>query len=213
MEPEPMRLNPLVALSGMALAIALAGPAGAAKIYKWVDEKGVTHYGESIPPEYKDQAATEMTNQGMTVRKWGAAPTPEQRSVEAAKAVQEKEKEDKKQAFEQRRRDMALVNTYTSSREIDDARDRSLQLPMQAIKGLDPRLKRAQDKLAALQQQAAGYSHAGKPVPDAMEQDLEDQKLEVESMQAEMGRYRAQVDAIRAKFDADKRRYQELTQR
>ena len=42
---------------------------GAAKIFKWVDEKGVTHYGETIPVEYKDQAAIEMSKHGITVRK------------------------------------------------------------------------------------------------------------------------------------------------
>jgi hypothetical protein len=213
MEPEPMRFNPLFALCGVVFALAFANPAGAGKIYKWVDEKGVTHYGEAIPPEYKDQAAAEMTNQGLTVRKWGAAAAPDQRDPTVVKAAQEREKEEKKQAFEQRRRDLALVNTYTSPHEIDDARDRTLQLPTQALKGLEPRLKRAQGKLGGLQQQAAGYVNAGKPVPDALEQDLEDQKLEVESMQAEMGRYQAQVNAIRAKFDADKKRYEELTQR
>jgi hypothetical protein len=26
-----------------------------AKLYKWVDDKGVTHYGEVIPPEYANK--------------------------------------------------------------------------------------------------------------------------------------------------------------
>lgn len=34
--------------TAVALVMALAAPAGAA-IYKWVDEKGVTHYGEKAP--------------------------------------------------------------------------------------------------------------------------------------------------------------------
>lgn len=33
----------------LAIAVALAAPAHAEKFYKWVDEKGVTHYGEKAP--------------------------------------------------------------------------------------------------------------------------------------------------------------------
>jgi hypothetical protein len=52
-------------LALMATGSAMAG----GRIYKWTDEKGVTHYGESIPPEYRDQAATEMNQRGLALRK------------------------------------------------------------------------------------------------------------------------------------------------
>lgn len=206
-----MSVNRAVFMAGLALALALADVAGAAKIYKWTDEKGVTHYGESIPPEYKDQAATEMSKQGITVRKWDSANTPEQRKATEGKAAQERA--DKQRTFEQRRRDMALVNTYTSPKEIDDARDRSLQLPMQVIRTLEPRLKRAQEKLANLQQQATSLTKAGKSVPDGLEQDLADQQTELDGLKAEVERYQAQIQAVKTKYEEDKKRYLELTQR
>jgi hypothetical protein len=206
-----MRLHRLAILSVMALA--LADPLAAAKIYKWVDEKGVTHYGQSIPPEYKDQAASEMTNEGVTVRRWGAAPPPDLRKPADDKAAQERRKEEQKEALEQQRRDTALVNTYTSVKEIDEARERQLQGPLQAIKGLEPRVKKAQDKLRSHQRQADGYAEAGKPVPEGLEQDIAEQKIEIDSMHAEIDRHRARIEEIKARFEADKRRFQQLTQR
>jgi len=205
----------VVVVIGLALAPGLATVAGAAKIFKWTDEKGVTHYGEAIPPEYKDQAAQEMNSSGVTLRKWDsavtAASTPEQRKAAEEKAA--REREEKQRAFEQRRRDLALVNTYTSTREIDDARDRTLQLPTQAIRGLEPRLKRAQDRLSTLQQQALGLTKAGKRVPDALQSDIAEQKLEVETIQADIERHKVQIEVIKAKYEQDKRRYLEVTQR
>jgi Domain of unknown function (DUF4124) len=201
----------MAGLAGLALVMSLADAAAAAKIYKWVDEKGVTHYGEAIPPEYKDQAAAEMTKRGVTVRKWDATATPEQRK--AAEEKQAREREQKQKAFEQRRRDLALVNTYTSSKEIDDARDRTMQLPLQVIRGLEPRLKRAQDRLNGLRQQLATLNKDNKAVPETLEQDIADQKAEVDGIKADIERNRAQVDAIKAKYESDKRRYMELTQR
>jgi hypothetical protein len=201
-------------VAGLALALTLAD-AAAAKIYKWTDERGVTHYGEMIPPEYKDQAAQEMSHHGITLRKWDAAVastiTPEQRKAAEDKAA--REREDKQRAFEQRRRDLALLNTYTSPQEIDDARDRNLQLPSQAIRGLEPRLKRAQERLTSLEQQAAGLAKAGKRVPEALHADTADQKVEVETIQAEIERHKAQIQAIRAKYEEDKKRFLEVSQR
>ncbi|HTS54344.1 MAG TPA: DUF4124 domain-containing protein [Burkholderiales bacterium] len=206
-----MRANPVVVAAGLALALAQANAAMAAKIFKWTDERGVTHYGEVIPPEYKDQAAQEMSKQGLTIRKWDSAITPEQRKAAELKAV--RERDDKQRDFEQRRRDLALVNTYTSAREIDEHRDRTLQLPVQAIRGLEPRLKRAQDRLAALQRQAAAFTDAGKQVPNGLELDLADERSEVSSIRAEIDRHKAEIEVIKVKYDGDKKRYLELTQR
>jgi chromosome segregation ATPase len=192
----------------------LAGADGAAggRIYKWTDEKGVTHYGESIPAEYRNQAATEMTERGLAVRKIESAAALEaQRRTAQEKALAERDEQ--KRLFEQRRRDMALVNTYTTLREIDDARERNLAGPIQALRALEPRMKRVQDELAALQRQAQNLGNSGKAVPEFVRQDIEEKKLELAEMMAEKERHESQIQAIRARYEADKKRYMELTQR
>jgi hypothetical protein len=206
-----MRREGLVLLVSLTFGFGLADAVGAAKIFKWVDEKGVTHYGESIPPEYKDQAATEMSKHGLTVRKLDAAAT----GNEARKAAEEKaikDREEKQRAFEQRRRDMALMNTYTSAREIDEHRERTLQVPIQTLKGLEPRLKKAKDRLTNLQSQAAALAAKGKSA-DGLDQDIADEQVEIQNIKADMDRSQAQIDAIKLKFAADKKRFMELSQR
>ena len=206
-----MRRDGWVLLVSLTFGFGLADAVGAAKIFKWVDEKGVTHYGETIPPEYKNQASTEMSKHGVTVRRVEAANTGlEQKKAAEEKAI--KDREEKQRAFEQRRRDMALMNTYTSAREIDEHRERTLQVPMQTLKGVEPRLKKAQDRLASLQSQAAALAKKGKPT-DLLDQDITDEKAEIDSMKADMDRGLAQIEAIKVKFDADKKRYLELSQR
>jgi len=187
---------------------AASQPAG--RIYKWVDEQGVTHYGQSIPPEYRDQGGAEMSKGGMTVRRIDPLSTPEQRKAAEDKA--RREKDEQKRVFEQRRRDTALLNTYTSPREIDDARDRNLALPVQAIRGLEPRVKRAEERLAALQSRADGLEDSGKPVPDHLQEDIAEQKVELEGLHADIERHRSQIKAIQTRFDQDKQRYVELTE-
>jgi hypothetical protein len=202
-------------LLGLATALVLAGAVGAAqpaksgRIYKWVDEHGVTHYGQVIPPEYRDQAATEMTKRGVTVNRIDPVTTPEERRMAQERAL--REKEEQKRLAEQRRRDTALMNTYSSPREIDDARERSLSGPMQLLRGLEPRWKKTDERLQGLKRQAADLQRAGKPVPEFLNEDIAATKEGLEHLQAERQRHESQITAIRTRFDADKQRYMELT--
>jgi hypothetical protein len=192
------------------LSDATAGAQQPGRIYKWVDEKGVTHYGQSIPPEYREQGGAEMNKGGMTVRRIDPVATPEQRK--AAEERARRDKEEQKRVYEQRRRDTALLNTYTSPREIDEARERTLALPTQAIRGLEPRVKRAQERLAELEAKSDAFRKGGKPVPDHVQDDITDQKLELDGLRTDIERHQSQIEAIRARFDQDKQRYIELTQ-
>ena len=54
--------------------------------YRWIDEQGVVHYGDSIPPQYAQKERTVLNNHGVEVRKLDAQKTPEQLAAEARAA-------------------------------------------------------------------------------------------------------------------------------
>jgi hypothetical protein len=149
-----------------------------------------------------------MTKRGVTVNRIDPVTTPEERRLAQERAL--REKEEQKRLAEQRRRDTALMNTYSSTREIDDARERSLSGPMQALTTLEPRLKKADERLQGLTRQAADVQRAGKPIPDFLSEDIAAAKLEMEHLHGERQRHEAHIVAIRTRFDADKHRYIEL---
>jgi hypothetical protein len=180
------------------------------KMYKWVDEHGVTHYGQIIPPEYRDQGAEEMNRRGLTVRRIEPASTPEERRALEEKL--EREREEQKRIAEQRRRDRALMNTYGSANEIDAARDRNLAMPVQALHNLEPRMKKAQMRLANLEAKRDELIKAGKTPSDYLLEDIEGEKREVEGIRADMDRQSAQIATIRTRYDADRKRFIELTE-
>ncbi len=180
------------------------------KMYKWVDEHGVTHYGQIIPPEYRDQGAEEMNRRGLTVRRIEPASTPEERRALEEKL--EREREEQKRIAEQRRRDRALMNTYGSANEIDAARDRNLAMPIQALHNLEPRMKKAQTRLANLEAKRDELIKAGKTPSDYLLEDIEGEKREVEGIRADMDRHSAQIATIRTRYEADRKRFIELTE-
>lgn len=203
---------PIVAFAFAVLTVLGAtGTAHAAKkLYKWVDEKGQVHYTETIPPEAVNRSSTELDRRGRQLKQNEAAPKPEE--IKAAQEQAEQRKVEEKKAYEQHRRDNALMNTYTSEAEIDTARDRNLSAPTAMIKGMEPRVKQLQTRVDSLKRNAEALTKAGKPVPEATREDLAAAEQELAGATAEYKAKQAEIQRISDKYMADKARYRELAE-
>src|SRR4030066_836989 len=135
-------------------------------LYKGVDDKGTTHYGETIPPEYANKDRTELNKAGRVVDKKEVLTPEERRAKELEDA---RKREDEEAAVEQKRRDKALLNTYSSVKEIDLARTRNLQQVEARLNSINSQLKMAGDNLAGLQKEADGYTSASKQIPASVQ--------------------------------------------
>lgn len=180
----------------------------AAKLYKWVDDNGTTHYGETIPPEYANKDRVELNKSGRVV-KTDEVLTPEKRRA--------KEQEDAKKleatnaALEQQRRDKTLINTYNSVKEIDLARGRNLQQIEARVNIINSSIKTASDNLAGLQKEAENYTKRKKEIPDSLKDDLRNAQARLDKLNKDIEKPEADKAAMNARYDADKARYIELT--
>ncbi|HEY0268725.1 MAG TPA: DUF4124 domain-containing protein [Methyloradius sp.] len=166
---------------------------GSGKILKWVDDKGVTHYGDSIPSQYADRDNSEINSQGITIRKNHIKPK-EQTVLEIANQ-------------DQTRRDRALLASYTTEQEIDLARDRNLQMDVIAIDGLKQRHDTVSKKLADNQKLADGFNNRKKPLPQFLTDNLQDNQAELARIDLQMKAHQDNMDAVRQRFDNDKQRF------
>lgn len=194
-------------LVALIAGIAFSLPA-AAKMYKWVDDQGVTHYGETIPPEYANKDRTELNKTGRTVKKEEVLNSEERRAKAEADA---QKRADDEAAVERKRRDKALVNTYSSSAEIDLARSRNLQQVDARVNGIGAQVKIVNDSLLGLQKEAEGYKQAGKRLPKSLQEDLDETLTRLNKLQQDLDKAKAEKSAMEARYDADKARYKELT--
>ena len=179
-----------------------------AKLYKWVDENGTTHYGETIPPEFADKDRLELNKEGRVIKS-EEVMTPERRR--AKELEEEKKREEDKAAYEQQLHDKTLINTYSNVNEIDLARKRSLQQVDARINMLNTSLKSARDNLLSLQNEADGYSKANRKIPASLQEDLNDAQERLVKLQQDLEKPNAQKAALEARFKADRERYIELT--
>ena len=108
-------------------------------------------------------------------------------------------------------RDQALISTYSSGKEIDLARNRSVQQINLHINNINSQLKLNNDTLLGLQKESDDYTKAKKPIPASLQEDLKEAQLRRDKLQQSLKKIEAEKASTEARFNADKARYQELT--
>jgi hypothetical protein len=197
-------LQTAAVLIGFAL-LSLAG-VGHAATYKWVDDRGVVHYSDKVPPEAADKSRTELNAQGLPIKKSAKAPTPEE--LRAKEREEARARAVEKERAEIARRDRALLSSYTTENEIDLARNRSLRTIEASIKSAEAYA--SQLKIRKADAEAKKATYAGKTVPPALERELESISSE-SARQAELiAQKNKDAAAVHVKYDADKQRWREL---
>lgn len=178
-----------------------------AKLYKWVDDKGTTHYGEIIPPEYANKERDSLNKAGMIDKR------PEKTDPEAIRAKQEAEKKRKienQALMEQQRRDSALLNTYSNEGEIDQALERSLVLINARIDSNRMLLKSSQDTLEEHKKEIDTRTKAGKKIPASLSNDIVQTEARITRYTTELGKSEEELTAVRARFANEKTLYRRL---
>jgi hypothetical protein len=195
-----------VAAALMAVAL-LTGPLpGHAAMYKWVDEKGVVHYSDQLPPEAINKNRVELNPQGIPINKTERPATPEQ--LRAKEQDEARARQVERQQEEIARRDRALVASYTTEKDIDLARDRALRTIEAVVQSAEAYAM--QLKARGAEAEAKKASFAGKPVPPALERELESIASETARQTDLVARKKKEAEAVKAKYDADKQRWREL---
>jgi hypothetical protein len=191
---------------GFICAMALSVSAEA-KLYKWVDNNGVTHYGEVIPPEYANKDRDTLNKAGLLNKR----PEKIDPAAEHAKEEAEQKRNIEKQAeIEQKRRDSTLLNTYSNEKEIDMARERSLVLINARIDSNKMLIKSTQTTLDELNKEAESRNKTGKKIPVSLTRDISQAQSRFDRYTTELAKSEKELDDVRARFDNDKMLYRKL---
>lgn len=181
--------------------------------YKCVDERGVTLFGDTPPAGCANVVMYEVSTSGQVLRSIEPTPTPEQLKLKLEE--QKKQKEADRIASEQRRKDMALLNTYSSENEIDVARDRNIEPIKGRIKGAEERMAELDKRLGKIGEEMEFYKAGKKGGKDAkavqpppnLVAEQERATKEKATLQKSVVEAEKEIEAVRARYDADKKRY------
>ena len=210
--PSTPRTGLALLAAGFALACVTLGARAANEgrvVYRWVDEHGVVHFGDRVPPQYAQKEATVLNNQGVEVGRLSAEKTPEEL------IATEREQE---QLRREKQHDEFLLTTYTSVEDIEQLRDQRLeQLKGQRV-AAEQYIAGLHERLLTLQARAMEFkpyntqSHARR-MPDDLAEQLVRTVNEMRSQRVALATKDQQESAVRAQFQADIDRYRELRAR
>jgi hypothetical protein len=175
-------------------------------VYKWVDDQGVTHYGDHIPPEYATQERHVINAQGVEINRLEAQKTPEQMAAEDQKKLD---------AEQSKSRDRNLLNTYVSVQEIERLRDQRLTLLSDQIKVTSQFLEVLNGRLKKLRAASTRFKpYSDDPnapaMPDQIAEDLVRQGNDIRTQEQNLREKRNEEATMRRQFESDIGRYKEL---
>jgi hypothetical protein len=187
-------------------AHAASKPSDKGVAFRWVDEQGVVHYGDHIPPQYANQERTVLNGQGIAVAHVDAQKTPEQQDADARNRAA---------AMKQKQHDAFLVSTYTSVKDIEAQRDERLDQLKSKRAAAEQYVESLRVRLASLEERALGYRPysslpAARAMPDDLAESLVRTVLEMREQTGALAASSATETALRAQFQADIERYREL---
>ena len=203
------------AVAALAAAIALlpvAAPAQqsapSSSSYRCTGKDGKRYYGSTIPPQCLGQPVEQLNNQGLVIKRIDAAASAAEREKKAA----EEEERKKREAIskEEGRRNRALLATYTSEKDIEDARARALKDNEFAVADIQKKITLMKQKLADTEKEMKD-SAAKKQGTTRLEQSLNNTNFDIKTQQDLLDTKKREVTAINARYDEDVKRYRELT--
>jgi hypothetical protein len=204
---------PLLVVAALLPAIAGAQSREGARLYKWVDRNGVTQYGDKIPPEYANLDRDILNDQGVRVGFEEGEITEEER---AAQAARERELEADRQArADIARHDNMLLETYLTVGDIEDLRDRRLELLESQIKVTELYLNNLRKRLVGLQAEANRFKpyttrEDAPQIPEDLARDISRTVASIALYEQTLARTRGDQAALRSSFDEDIARFREL---
>jgi hypothetical protein len=183
-----------------------ADTANGRKLYKWVDEQGVTHFGDQVPPEFAAKEKSVVNSQGVEIYRLEAEKSPEQIAAEAQQLAA---------AESLRARDQNLLNTYVSVQEIERLRDQRLALVSDQIKVTGQFLDVLNGRLRKLENTSLRFKPYSDdpqalPMPDQVAADLVRMGNDIRTQEQNLSEKRSEEATMRNQFESDINRFKEL---
>lgn len=186
---------------------------GKVRLYRWVDDQGLVHYGDAIPPQYADQDKVVLNGQGVPV---GAIPgrrTPEQLQSEADERASEERV--RQSAIQARLRDQNLLATYLSVDEIEALRDRRAEIVEAQARVTNQYLDQLLARQTQLEQQAQHFkpynTAANAPqLPERLAEDLVRTTTDIATQKRNLEAKRLELEHMKSQFASDIARFREL---
>lgn len=196
------------------LACVLTNGAVAKEYKRWVDENGVTHIGDSVPPEYKDKEIESLNDQGVVTGKTPRAPTAE----ELARQKMEAEREAARAALAERQAEYRdnLFRSYATIGDLEAYHESRMEALYYRQSINDHKVRELRDELRSLMTKAREFNFpyspqsALPPMPEDLLLDLQVANQALSERQEDAENLRRKLIEQERRFESDLEIYREF---
>jgi len=196
----------------IALALMLAPVLAVAKVtYRCAGADGKKYYGSTIPPQCYGRPLEQINSQGTVIRRIDPEHDAKERAEKEANLA--KKKEEDTAYREETRRNRALLATYTSDRDIEDARRRALADNEKAVQEVEQKIDALKKSRAKYEKELEFYqdkkSGQSKP-PAKLTEEIKNAEIDLRAQEDLLAVKKKEVSVINGKYDEDKKRFADL---
>ena len=178
--------------------------------YRCTGKDGKKYYGQTVPQPCVGGPMELINKQGLVIKR--IDPEAEEKARLAREADAEKKRELEVAQKEATRRNQALLATYTSERDIEEARTRALRDHGKQLSEVEGRIEALKKRQARVEKELAVYNESGKGEPPArLKEEITNAEIDIRAQQGLLDVKKKEASSINARYDDDKRRYLELT--
>ncbi len=178
--------------------------------YRCKGKDGKKYYGATIPQQCVGEPVEVLNDRGFVVKVIDQIGDQRKREAEAAEAERRAEREAANKDIERRNR--ALLATYTSVKDIEDARTRALNENAQQAGRFEQKIAELRSRRGRYEKELETYKKDGK-VSTTVEDNIKNIDLEIKVQEDFLTAKKKEVETINAKFDDEKKRYIEAKTR
>lgn len=192
----------------MLLLLFAVTPLAQAKMYRWTDAEGNTHYSDKMPGELIDRSHSTINKQGITTDNVESAKSDEEyaRELEMKRLRIEQQKELERQQA----KDQVLLKTFRTEDDIIHSRNGKLATYDAQIRIVYDNIDRLKQRLANQQQRAAVIERKGRKLDSKTLQGMENTRQEIKGNYESILRQEHDKERIEKKYAADLERFRKL---
>lgn len=190
-------------LLAAALLVPVSGVHAAIKC--WKNKDGVRECGEAVPQEYSQQRIEVINKKGIVVK-----VIPAKEELDEIRRQKELQKVEELKKAAKRRKDLILLQTYTTEDDIHLARKQNLQAIDSIIDLTNSNTTVLKNDLAILEKNAADYERNGEQPPKDLLKDMDNLKRQIKDNEDFIVKKEQAKNETNNKFDSDLNRFREL---
>jgi len=209
----------------IAVAALLAAPLAALAqdkpglTYRCTGTDGKRYYGSTIPPRCYGQPLELINAQGNVVKRIDPQADEKAKADKAGAAMASKKPEQTAAEREAERRKRALLATYSSEKDIEDARARALRDNQKQINQVQAKINEIKTRRARYEKELAVYMDKSKsdrnapPPPPVLKENIGNADMDIRAQEGLLAAKQREAEQINAKYDEDRKFFREITAR